>query len=244
MDYSFVISNPGRINHIDPRIKVLHMLIAGALLFVVRSAAGILLNVAFMAVLLVFLGLWGCAAKLVLYTAVLYGLTRLLAFTGGGVAAVAGVTVYIFFKFAPVAGIYFIMTKSISASELVNALEKTGLPRSITLTFAVTLRFMPTIGQEMGAIRDSMKIRNIPFNLWSVLKAPVEMMEFIMVPLMMRFVKVAEELSAAAVVRGIERPGRRGSLFVSRLGAKDFVYLLAVAAYAVFLFCFERRVSI
>lgn len=36
------------------------------------------------------------------------------------------------------------------------------------------------------------------------------MMEFVMVPLMMRFVKVAEELAAAAVVRGIERPGRSG----------------------------------
>lgn len=155
-------------------------------------------------------------------------------------AAFIGVTVYIFFKFAPVAGIYFMMTGSIGASELVNALEKIGLPRSVTITFAVTLRFMPTIGQEIGAIRDSMKIRGIPLNLWNVVKAPLMMMEYVMVPLMMRFVKVAEELAAAAVVRGIERPGRRGSLFVSRLGPQDGVYVLAVAAYAVFLCCFEK----
>lgn len=240
MNQSFAIINPGGIHHIDPRIKLLHTLAAGVLLFVVRSETGVLLNVGFMAAVLVFLGLRGCAAKLAAYTAVLYGLTKLLAFIGGGMAAFIGVTVYIFFKFAPVAGIYFMMTGSIGASELVNALEKIGLPRSVTITFAVTLRFMPTIGQEIGAIRDSMKIRGIPLNLWNVVKAPLMMMEYVMVPLMMRFVKVAEELAAAAVVRGIERPGRRGSLFVSRLRPQDGVYVLAVAAYAVFLCCFEK----
>lgn len=236
------MTNPHRINHIDPRIKLIHTLIAGILLFIVRSNAGVLLNVAFMVAILLFLGLHGCAVRLTIYTAVLYGLTKLLAFIGGGVASFIGVTVYIFFKFAPVVGIYYMMTKSISASELVNALEKIGLPRSITITFAVTLRFMPTIGQEMGTIRDSMKIRNIPLNLWNVLKAPLMMMEFVMVPLMMRFVKVAEELAAAAVVRGIERPGRRGALFEIKLRPQDFIYLLLVILYAAFLYCFESGV--
>ena len=242
MDQSFVMTNPRRINHIDPRIKLIHTLIAGILLFIVRSNAGVLLNVAFMVAVLLFLGLYGCAVRLTIYTAVLYGLTQLLAFIGGGMAAFIGVTVYIFFKFAPVVGIYYIMTKSISASELVNALEKIGLPRSITITLAVTLRFMPTIGQEMSTIKDSMKIRNIPLNIWNVLKAPLMMMEFVMVPLMMRFVKVAEELAAAAVVRGIERPGRRGSLFEIKLRPQDCIYLLVVILYAVFLYYFESGV--
>ncbi len=241
MDQSFVMTNPHRINHIDPRIKLIHTLIAGILLFIVRSNAGVLLNVALMVAVLLFLGLYGCAVRLTIYTTVLYGLTQLLAFTGG-MAAFIGVTVYIFFKFAPVVGIYYMMTKSISASELVNALEKIGLPRAITITLAVTLRFMPTIGQEMSTIKDSMKIRNIPLNLWNVLKAPLMMMEFVMVPLMMRFVKVAEELAAAAVVRGIERPGRRGALFKIKVRPQDFIYLLVVILYAVFLYFFESGV--
>lgn len=236
------MTNPHRFNHIDPRIKLLHTILAGILLFVVRSDAGILLNAAFMAAVLMFLGLYGCAAKLTVYAAVLYGMTTWLTFIGGGAAAVIGVTIYLLFKFVPVVGIYFMMTKSISASELVNALEKLGLPRAITITLAVTLRFMPTIGQEIGSIKDSMKIRNIPLNPWNVLKAPLVMMEFVMVPLMMRFVKVAEELAAAAVVRGIERPGRRGSLFVIKMRPQDFVYLLAVAAFAAFLYRFENGV--
>lgn len=139
-------------------------------------------------------------------------------------------------------GIYYMMTRSISESELVNALEKLGLPRSITITLAVTLRFMPTIAQETGAIKDSMKIRNIPLNFWNVVKAPVMMMEFVMVPLMMRFVKVSEELAAAAVVRGIERPGKRGSMFDIRLRPQDFAYLFVVTVYTAFLYCFENGV--
>lgn len=244
MDQSFVMSNPHRIKHIDPRIKLLHAMIAGILLFVVRSNAGVLLSVIFMVTVLIFLGLYSCAAKLLAYAVVLYGLIRLLVFIGGGAAAFIGITVYILFKFVPVVGIYFMMTKSVSASELVNALEKLGLPRSITITFAVTLRFMPTIGQEMRTIQDSMKIRNIPLNFWNVLKAPTMMMEFVMVPLMMRFVKVAEELAAAAVVRGIERPGRRGSLFAIKLRLHDFAYLLVVVSFAVFLYCFESGVPV
>ncbi len=242
MDQSFVMTNPRRINHIDPRIKFIHTLIAGILLFIVRSNAGVVLNVAFMVAILLFLGLYGCAARLTIYTVVLYGLTQLLAFIGGSVATFIGVTVYIFFKFAPVMGIYYMMTKSISASELVNALEKIGLPRSITITLAVTLRFMPTIGQEMSVLKDSMKIRNIPLNFWNVIKAPLMMMEFVMVPLMMRFVKVAEELAAAAVARGIERPGQRGTLIEINLRLQDFIYLFVVILYAVFLYCFESGV--
>lgn len=242
MNQAFVMTNPSSINHIDPRIKLIHTLISGVLLFVVRSNEGVLLNVAFMAAVLVFLSLQGCALRLVIYTGILFFLTKVLSCFTGGAAALIGVTVYILFKFAPVVGIYYMMTKSISASELVNALEKLHLPRSITITLAVTLRFMPTIGQEMGIIQDSMKIRNIPLNLWSTLNAPIMMMEFVMVPLMMRFVKVAEELAAAAVVRGIEKPGRRGSMFDIRIRKQDYIYLLIVILYAVFLYILESGV--
>ncbi len=242
MDQAFILMNPARINHVDPRIKLIHTLIAGVLLFVVRSNEGVLLNAAFMVTVLLFMGLYRCAINLTVYAGVLFLATRILSLFSGGVVSIIGVTVYIFFKFAPVAGIYYMMTKSISASELVNALEKLRLPRSITITLAVTLRFMPTISQEMANIRDSMKIRNIPLNLWSVLKAPLMMMEYVLVPLMMRFVKVSEELAAAAVVRGIERPGQRGSMFEIRLRTQDVIYFAIVILYAIFLYCYENGV--
>lgn len=242
MDQSFVITNPSRINHIDPRVKLIHTLIAGILLFVIRSNGGVLINVAFMAAFLIFLGLSGCAARLAIYSASLYAIIRLLTAIDQEVTDLIGVTFYIFFKFSPVLGIYYMMTKSISASELVNALEKVGLPRSVTITLAVTLRFMPTINQEMTAIRASMKMRNISLNLWNFLKSPLMMLEFVMVPMMMRFVKVAEELAASAVVRGIEKPGRRGSMFQIKLRLQDFIYFLFVVLTALFLYGYERGV--
>ncbi|WP_313758379.1 energy-coupling factor transporter transmembrane component T [Tissierella sp.] len=241
LNLSVIKTNTNPITHIDPRVKMIHTLIVGVLLFIVRSNEGGLLNAAFMAMILIYFGLYNCALKLMLYTIGLYALMQLLNFIGGA-AMIIGVTVYIFFKFSPVLGIYYMMTKSISVSEFVNALEKIKLPRSITITLAVTLRFMPTIGQEMSTIKESMKTRNIPLNLWNVLKSPIMMMEFVMVPLMMRFVRVAEELAAAAVVRGIERPGQRGSMFEIKLRLQDFIYLFVVILFAVFLYCFERGV--
>lgn len=77
MEQSLVMTNPQRINHIDPRVKLFHALIAGVLLFVVRSHAGVFLNVLFMVVLLVFLGLYRCASKLVICTVMLFGATKL-----------------------------------------------------------------------------------------------------------------------------------------------------------------------
>lgn len=227
--------------HIDPRVKLIHTLIAGILLFVVRSNEGVILNTIFMAIILIYFQLYDCSLKLILYTAGLYSLMILLNFIGGG-AVILGVTVYIFFKFSPVLGIYYMMTKSISVSEFVNVLEKIKLPKSITITLAITLRFMPTIGQEISIIKESMKIRNISLNLCNVLKSPIMMMEFVMVPLMMRFIRVAEELASSAVVRGIERPGQRGSMFEIKLKLKDFIYLFIVILFTVFLYYFESRV--
>ncbi|MBU5404980.1 energy-coupling factor transporter transmembrane protein EcfT [Paraeggerthella hongkongensis] len=241
MDQSFVLASPACIRYIDPRVKLVHVAIAGVLLFVVRSTGGILLSDAFMVVALLFFGLYGCAARLIAVTGALLATSLLLASVPGAVAAAAGMSVFIFFKFTPLAGVYFMMTKSVSPSELANALERLRLPRALTITLAVTLRFLPTIGQEVGAMRDSMRIRNIPLTVLNVLKAPLTMMEFVMVPLMMRFVKVAEELAAAACVRGIERPGVRGSLLEMRLRFRDFAYLGAVVGCAAFLACFESR---
>jgi energy-coupling factor transport system permease protein len=93
--------------------------------------------------------------------------------------------------------------------DLVSALQKIRIPRSITIPFAVTLRFFPTVKVEFLCIRDAMKLRGIRLNLKNILGRPFTLLESILVPLIFRCANIAEELSAAAVTRGIEREGRR-----------------------------------
>ena len=53
-------------------------------------------------------------------------------------------------------------------------------------------------------------------------------MEYMLVPFMMRCVKIADELAAAAVTRAIENPAPRGMRIPMKIRFRDIFYLLLV----------------
>ena len=55
------------------------------------------------------------------------------------------------------------------------------------------------------------------------------MFESAVVPVMLRCAKIADELAAAAVARGIDRPGRKTSYNAPRFGWADFLSLAFLA---------------
>ncbi len=241
MNYSnYTLKNTNRIK-IDPRIKLIHAILQGLLLFMVKSISGIVINLLFIIVILLFYNLYDKAIKTFLYGLILFIIVKLINFIGGFLL-IFGITAYGLFKFSPIVGIYFILAETINVSDFITALEKIKFPRAMTITLAVTLRFLPTINQEVGHLKESMKTRNIPFTLLNFLKSPLMMLEYIIVPLMMRFVKVAEESAAAAVVRGIEKPGRRSSMNEIKIRWSDFLYLIVICGFTVFMYYFEKGV--
>lgn len=50
-------------------------------------------------------------------------------------------------------------------------------------------------------------------------------MEYVVVPLIFRSIKVGDELAAAAIVRGIENPGKKQSYYETRMSRTDIVIL-------------------
>lgn len=86
---------------------------------------------------------------------------------------------------------------------LIVGLRKLHLPQKLIIAISVTLRYFPAIREEVGHIRDAMKLRNIH---------GLERIECLVVPLMVSATGTAEELSAAAVTRGIEDPARKTSV--------------------------------
>lgn len=52
--------------------------------------------------------------------------------------------------------------------------------------------------------------------------------EYMIIPFIMRCIKVADELSAAAVTRAIENPVPRGMRVPLKIRIKDIVYLMMV----------------
>ena len=106
------------------------------------------------------------------------------------------------------------------------------IPTRIMLVLIVMLRFAPTVLHEFGEVREAMKIRGFLKSVGNVLKHPMDTLEYAIVPMVFRSLKIADELAAAsAIVRGIESPYKKESYYVSRIAALDcFLIVVSVGA--------------
>ena len=96
---------------------------------------------------------------------------------------------------------------------------------------SVIFRFFPTISEEYQAIRDAMKMRGIRFGG----KNPFLMLEYRLVPLMVSVVKIGDELSAAALTRGLGAPVKRTNVCQIGFHVQDLIAILfCVICFALF----------
>lgn len=135
-------------------------------------------------------------------------------------------------RFAPgiMVGAYLIASTSVS--EFISAMERMHVTEKIVIPLSVIFRFFPTISEEYQAIRDAMKMRGIRFGG----RNPFLMIEYRLVPLMVSIVKIGDELSAAALTRGLGAPVKRTN--VCRIGfhlQDAAAALLCAACFALFL---------
>ncbi|MDO5574341.1 MAG: energy-coupling factor transporter transmembrane component T [bacterium] len=117
------------------------------------------------------------------------------------------------------------LTRTMSTGEIIETLEKLKIPRMLIIPFAVTLRYLPTVKAELGFIRESLKLRGIDTSFPAFVKSPVKWMEYMLVPVLMRSLRLADELSAAAMVRGIENHTARAWLYPREYHAEKSLVL-------------------
>lgn len=113
--------------------------------------------------------------------------------------------------------------------EIVAALNKIRLPNTVTLMVVVAFRFAPTITTEIRAAHDAMKLRGLR-NLTYFFKNSAKYMEYSMVPLMLRSLNVADELSISAITRGAEAPVKKHCYYQNKLTVFDGIILLTFIA--------------
>lgn len=124
----------------------------------------------------------------------------------------------------------------IPSGKLTASLRKMPIPARIMLVLIVMLRFAPTVLHEFGEVKEAMKIRGFLKSVGNVLRHPMDTMEYAIVPMVFRSLKIADELAASAIVRGIESPCKKESYYVSRIAALDW-FLMAVSAGAAVCCC-------
>ncbi len=104
---------------------------------------------------------------------------------------------------------------------LISALQKLRFPKAAGIAAAILLRFFPTISGEYRAIRASQRFRGIGVGVFHTLARLPSTVEYILIPLILRTTKVAEELSASMTVRGVRFSGETVSYRAIRFTWKD-----------------------
>ena len=124
------------------------------------------------------------------------------------------------------------MLATTTASELVAALQRMHIPQAVTVPLAVMFRYFPTAMAEQRAINDAMRMRGVRFGGGKA----SELFEYRVVPLMTNSVRIADELSQAALTRGLGAGRHRTSIARIGLHAMDLLILSACLACFVTLF--------
>ncbi|MFD4365870.1 energy-coupling factor transporter transmembrane component T [Rhodococcus sp. NPDC058521] len=119
------------------------------------------------------------------------------------------------------------LVSTTSPTALTAALRVARIPRALTVTTAVMLRFIPTIVTEARAVYDAMRLRGLGGRL-GMLRHPIRSVEYFTVPLIASTLRVAEDLSAAALLRGLGSHTTPTTMHPPRFGRADVVAGLLV----------------
>jgi len=141
--------------------------------------------------------------------------------------SVIGILAFIVQRIIPFMLLGTVIKKQKNISEITMALERMRLPRGIILSIAVMFRYFPSIKDDFFIIIDSMKLKGLYTSKCSAMLHPIRTMEFIIVPMLFKSLRTAEELSCAALVKGIENTGKKTSYFDVKLRPIDAVFSLA-----------------
>jgi energy-coupling factor transport system permease protein len=118
------------------------------------------------------------------------------------------------------------------------AMGRMHISEKITIPLSVMFRFFPTVGEEYAAINDAMRMRGIRLAGGN----PAAMLEYRIVPMMICCIRIGEELSAAALTRGLGAPVKRTNTGKVGFHIQDIaVILLCLVSIAAFL---ESRIPI
>lgn len=180
----------------------------------------------FVAWLTMLLAYFGFIKQSVLYV-LLYVFTTfwLIMIVPKGILIISPMLLGMIYKFiVPIMAAY--LTFKIPSGKLIAVFQKSAMPQNMLLILVVIIRFIPTISGEIKTIKEAMKVRGFTGSKKQVLLHPLKTMEYVVVPLIFRSIKVGDELAAAAIVRGIENTGKKQSYYETKMSKTDIVILI------------------
>ena len=128
-------------------------------------------------------------------------------------------------QFAPVMITVWYCISTTKISEFMAAMNRMHAPQGLSISLAVMMRFFPTLAEEYRSIRDAMKMRGIAFGGGKITK----MITYRLIPLLFSSISIGDELSAAAITRGLGAPVRRTNVCEIGFHVYDFLMMIVMS---------------
>jgi len=152
-------------------------------------------------------------------------------YTGAVVAFLVGTVANLVARMLPCVLMAWCLITTTRVSALMGSLARLRVPAALTIPLAVVLRMVPVLASESSAIADSARSRGLRAGL----SRPSALVTYRIVPLTLRTVDIGDELTQAALTRGLDATVRRTCLFRIGFSWADAV-LIAASVLAAALF--------
>lgn len=155
---------------------------------------------------------------------IFYGIEfYVLPYCSGILLMLLGTFVILFRRLFPcmLAGLLLLSTTTVS--EMMAGLQRLHMPRAVIIPLTVTLRYIPAIREEWKDLSDAMKMRKFATGKQLLPEKIMGRIECIYVPMLISAAQISEDLSAAAVTRGIESPQKHTVMHKSKMGVFDIL---------------------
>ena len=155
--------------------------------------------------------------------------------------AITVATATVVSRFVPTLALAYFVFATTTVSEFMAAMGRMRIPDWIAIPLSVLFRFFPTLGQEARAINAAMRMRNI-----TPISRGASYVENCLVPLMSCAVSIGEDLSAAALARGLGAPWPRtntGSVGFALVDAVVIAVSLAATAALALSLAFPEAIA-
>ena len=201
----------------DSRIKLLLILLTSALAF---ALGGGLTGLLLFGVVSLFALLSGLAIVYI----VLLMLAQVLPIH------LSSVITFFLLRILTIAFALNILFQTTEISELIAALQASHIPQAIVIPVAIILRFLPSLKQDVLYIKQGMKTRGVGLSFWRIVSHPAQTYEGFLVPILMRLLMTATELSASAETRGISYPCEKTHYILVDFRLRDSILLIGMLA--------------
>ena len=219
---------------LDPRTKLFLALAANGMIFTAPLVYSLLMVVV-ASILLLLEGKWKfvCTFFFVYLSAgFFFGQVKNLDIGTSGTIILA--SLFLMYRIMPACAVLYYVITTTKVNEFLSCMSRMHISNKVTIPLIVMIRFFPTVYDESRAIGNAMRMRGIRLFSLRTFKSPVAFLEYRLVPLLVSITKIGDELSIAAVTRGLSAETKRTCVATIGLRWVDFVVIAYCVAVVLF----------